>query len=222
MNKLKDYDQLYRMYCASVRKFKLPFFVCLLLFVLAFATFMVDGFPFGLTMLMMFMILPAILFGILWLLSAIRTKKQFRAFTAPQLKRINDELPSCKTCEGLFVTSEAVVGSKIGLQFVPMNTILWVYPVVTRTKMYSFLTVHKDTVLIFAGKDHKQQGYYIKNKGDAFVFIQSELLKHRLDIVFGYERGMDDIYKNDINRLIAFSQECAEKRREERKGTETR
>ena len=36
--------------------------------------------------------------------------------------------------------------------------------------------------------------------------------KHRQDIIFGYEGGLDNIYKHQIQRMIDFNLECAEKR----------
>lgn len=215
MKQLKKYDGLYHFYCRSIRKFKIPFFICLIIFILGFATFVIDNFPFGISLAMLGMIFAAILFGILWLISSIRTRKLLKAFSPQQLNMINNEAPSCAMCEGLFVTSQAVVGTKIGLELVPMKNVLWVYTMVMTSKLEGLITVHKDTTLIIAGRDHKRYGFRIKNNQEAFRFMQTELLKHRLDIVFGYEIGMDDIYKHDINRLIAFSQECAEKRQKE-------
>lgn len=215
MNQLKNYNNLYPLYCKSKNKVKIPFFICLTLFVLAFATFLIDDFPFGLSLTMFFMIFPAILFGVLWLIASIRTKKQLKAFSPQQLTMINQEIPSKEMYEGLLVTSQAVIGSQLGLQLVPMSNILWVYASVMTTKLNGVIPVHKGTTLIFANRDHKQSGFKIKNNQKAFQFIQAELLKYRLDFVFGYERGMDDIYKNDINRLIAFSLECADKRKQE-------
>lgn len=218
MKKLKDYSNLYHFYRRSRRKFQIPFFVCLLLFVLAFGTFLIDDFPIDITLVMMGMIFPAFLFGILWLIASIRTKKHLKAFSPQQLDRINSEVPSCTVCEGILVTSQAVIGTKMGLQLVPMANVLWVYAHVTITRLYGIIPVYKSTILMFAGRDHKQYGFKIKNNQKAFDFVQAELLKHRLDVVFGYERGMDDIYKKDINRLIAFGQECAEKRQREMEG----
>lgn len=212
MKQLKNYGNLYHFYCRSIRKFKIPFFICLIIFVLGFATFVIDNFPFGISLAMLGMIFAAILFGILWLISSFRTRKLLKAFTPQQLNTINNEAPSCAVCEGLCVTSQAVVGTKIGLELVPMKNVLWVYTMVMTSKLEGVIPIHKDTTLIFAGRDHKRYGFRIKNNQKAFRFIQTELLKHRLDIVFGYESGMDDIYQNNINRLIAFSQECAEKR----------
>lgn len=215
MKQLKKYGNLYHFYRRSIRKFKIPFLICLLIFILAFATFVIDNFPFGLTLAMLGMIFPAMLFGILWLFSSIWTKKHLKSFSPQQLNTINSEAPSCAICNGLFVTSQAVVGTKIGLQFMSMTNVLWVYTVVTTDRLEGVIPIHKYTMLIIAGRDHKQCGFRIKNNQEAFRFLQTELLKHRLDIVFGYERGMDFIYKNDINRIIAFSQECAEKRQKE-------
>lgn len=218
MNRLKNYDSLYRLYRRSIKKCKIPFWVCLLIFILAFGTFFIDNFPFGLTLAMLAMIFPAVLFGILWMVSSIRTKKHLKFLSRQQLTIINREVPFCAMCDGLLVTSQAVVGTKLGLQFAPMTNVLWVYTMVMVNKLAGVITVHKDTTLIFAGRDHKKCLFCIKNNQEAFSFIQTELLKHRLDIVFGYELGMDDIYKHDINRMIAFSQECADKRRKEMGG----
>lgn len=218
MNRLKNYDCLYRFYRRSINKFKIPFFICLLIFILGFGTFIIDNFPFGLSLAMLAMIFPAVLFGILWMIASISTKKYLKLLSQQQLTMINREAPFCAMCDGLLVTSQAVVGTKLGLQFVPMKNVLWVYTMVMVDKLEGVIPVHKDTTLIFAGRDHKRCCFKIKNNQEAFRFIQTELLKHRLDIVFGYEPGMDDIYKHDINRMIAFSQECADKRRREMGG----
>lgn len=218
MSRLKDYDSLYHFYCRSIKKFKILFFVCLLIFILGFATFVIDNFPFNLSLVMLAMIFPAILFGVLWMISSIRTRKHLKFLSQQQLTVINREAPFCAMCDGLLVTSQAVVGTKLGLHFVPMKNVLWVYTMVVTNELWGIIPVYKDTTLIFAGRDHKQSWFRIKNNQEAFRFIQTELLKHRLDIVFGYELGMEDIYKHDINRMIAFSQECADKRRKETEG----
>lgn len=218
MKKLKEYVNLHNLYLKSIKKLKIPFFICLLIFVLAFATFLLDSFPFGLTLFMMFMIFPAFLFGILWMIASIRSGKIRKMFTPQQLKMINDEIPSAEKNEGFLVTSQAVLCTKIGLQAVAMENILWVYTHTTIYKLNGIIPIHKDTMLMIAGKDKKQRGFRIKNKGNAFSFLQYELLKYKLDIVFGDEYGMDDIYKKDINRMIAFSQECAQKRQKQFQG----
>lgn len=212
---MRQYGNLHRIYCRSIKKFKIPFLICLLIFFLAFATFVIDNFPFGISLAMMGMIFPAILFGVLWLIAGIRTRMHVKSFSQQQLERIDREAPSCEMCEGLFVTEEAVVGSKVGLQLVPMDNVLWVYTIVTTNRLEGLIPIYKDTTLIIACRNHKQYGFRIKNSQKAFLFIQKELLKRRQDIVFGFERGMDDIYKHNINRMIAFGQECAEKRKKE-------
>ncbi len=213
---LKNYDNLYRLYLRSRKKQRIAFFICLALFILSAATFIIDGFPFEVSLIMMAMIFPAILFGIILLVSRSRTLKSMETFSPSQLTAINREIPSCPMYEGLFAAGEAVVGTKLGgLQLVPVKNILWVYTNVTVEKLNGIIPIYKYTALILADRDHKQYSFRIKNDQKAFFFIQSELLKSRLDLVFGYERGMDDIYKNDINRLISFSLECAEKRRRE-------
>lgn len=218
MKQLKHYGNLYHFYCWSTKKLKISFFIFLLIFFLTFATFLIDHFPFGLSLAMAGMIFPAVLFGTLWLIAGIRTKKLLKPFSPQQLQIIDRELPACAMCDRLLVTSQAVVGTKIGLVPVPMANILWVYTAVETGRLEGVIPVYKDTTLVIACRDHKQYGFRIKNNQQAFLFMQTELLKYRLDIVFGYERGMDDIYKHEINRMIAFSQECAEKRQKEMGG----
>lgn len=215
MKQLKEYDFLRKLYRRSIKKFKIPFFVSLLIFTLGFASFVIDDFPFELSLAMIGMIFLALLFGLLWLISSIRTKMQLKNFSGHQLDRMNREAASCAVCDGIFVTSQAVVRIKVGLEFVPMATVLWVYIIVTIGKLEGLIPIYKETMLYFAGRDHKQRGFRIKNNQKAYYFVQTELLKYRQDIVFGYEGGMDDIYKNDINRMIAFSLECADKRKKE-------
>lgn len=214
MKQLKNYTNLCQLYDQSIKKIKLPFLICLVIFILAFATFVISYFPFGLTLAMLAMIFPAILFGVLWLIASQRTQKQLKSLTGQQLDIIDSEILSCQMCDGVLVTSQAIVGTQLGLQFMPIENILWVYPSVTTATLVT-IPLHKSTVLIVAGRNHKQQAFRIKNNQKAYGFVQSELLKYRLDLVFGYERGMDEIYKKDIDRLIAFSQECADKRRKE-------
>ena len=212
MINIKDYPNLYRMYSKCINKFRLPFFVCLALFILAFATFLIDGFPFTLTLIMMGMVFPAILYGILWPFFAVRAKKFIKAFYPQQLSAIDAEIPSAVVCESLLVTSQAVICKKMGLTLIPMANVLWVYPEITVVKLNGVIPIRKYTMLHFAGRDKKRYAFNIKNNQQAYIFMQSELLRYRKDIVFGTEYGMDEIYKNDINRMIAFSLECAAKR----------
>ncbi len=215
MKQLKEYPNLHQLYTGSINRLQKPCLICLLLFVLAFATFLIDHFPFGLTLAMMGMIFPAILFGVLWLVFSARTKKLLRAFSQEKLRAIDDALPSVSMYENLCVTDQAVISTKMGLELVPMETLLWVYTEVTVTKLYGIIPIHRDTMLIMAGRDRKKYAFRIKNSQKAVPFLQEELLKHRLDIVFGNEPGLEEIYKNDIDRMIAFSQECAKKRQKE-------
>ncbi|TCL60610.1 hypothetical protein EDD76_102309 [Kineothrix alysoides] len=212
MERLKDYDNLYLLYCRSRNKVIAPFFFFLILFVLAFATFLVDGFPFELTLVMMGMIFPAILLGIIWPIFSIRMKKSLKAFSPQQLHIINNEILSNTMYEKLLVTSQAVVSNKLGLVLVPIANIVWVYTEVVVDKLEDIIPLYKQTSLIIACRDRKKYIFRIKNNGKAFQFIQEELLRHRQDIVFVNERGMEEIYKNDINRMIAFGQECARER----------
>lgn len=68
----------------------------------------------GLQLAMLGMIFPAILFAVLWLISGVRTRKFVKAFSPLQLNIINRKAASCEKCEGLFVTSHAVIVDRFG------------------------------------------------------------------------------------------------------------
>lgn len=213
MKLLKEYNILYDLHRRRATKLKMLTFMCLLIFFLAFATMFLRDFPFELQLVMLGMIFPAAPLGTLWLISSVRTRKFLKAFSPQQLAIINREAASCEKCEKMFVTSQAVVAARFGLEFVRMENVLWVYTYFTTQDLWGVVPIWKDTFMVIAGKDHKMHNFRIKNTQDAYDFIQTELLKHRLDIVFGDEPGLGDIYKHDIQRMIDFSLECAEKRK---------
>lgn len=215
MKQLKEYGNLNKLYRRCMRKMKIPFFICLLIFILSFATFFFRDFPFEVTLAMMGMIFPVMLFGLLWLISSIRTKTQLKYFSLHQLFRINEEAASCEVYNGMLVTSQAVIRARFGLQFVPMSNVLWVYITVTTGRLEGLIPIYKETMLVFAGRDHKKREFRIKNDQKAYDLVQTELLKYRQDIVFGYEDRLDDIYRDDLKRMIAYSLECEENRKKE-------
>lgn len=215
MRVLKEYAVLYDLYRRRVTKLKILTFICLLFVPLAFATIFLDMFPFGLQLAMLGMIFPAIMFAIMWLISSVRTRRFLKAFSPLQLNIINREAASCEKCEGLFVTSHAVIVARFGLDYILMSNALWVYLTVITNKLEGLIPIGKDSWLVFKGRDHKERLIRIKNNQKAYDFMQTELLKHRQDIIFGYEGGLDDIYKHQMQRMIDFSLECAEKRKKE-------
>lgn len=162
---------------------------------------------------MMGMIFPAILFGLLWLIFGIRTRKLLKSFSAFQLNVMNREAAGSKMCEGLLVTSHAVIRARFGLDFVPLANVLWVYVTVTIDKLEGLIPSWKSTLLIFAGRDRKSLSFRIKNNQKAYDFIQTELLQHRQDIVFGYNENLEVMYRNDIKRMIDLSLNYAEERK---------
>lgn len=218
MKQLKEYAILYDLYRRRVTKLKILTFMCLLFVPLAFATMFLKNFPFGLQLVMLGMIFPAAMFASMWLISGVRTRKFIKSFSPLQLSCINREAASCEKCEGLFVTSHAVILARFGLDFVLMSNVLWVYTEVITNKLEGLIPIGRDSWLIFKGRDHKVRYIRIKNNQKAYDFIRTELLKHRQDIVFGYEGGMDDIYKNNMQRMIDFSLECAENRKKKMEG----
>lgn len=212
MRLLKEYAVLYDLYRRRVTILKILTFVCLLIFFLAFAAMFLRDFPFELLLVMLGMIFPAIMFAVLWLISSVRTRKFLKSFSPPQLDAINREAASCEKCEGLLVTSQALVVARFGLEAVPLDNVLWVYAYTNET-LWWWIPIWKDAMMVIAGRDHKIRYLRIKSNQYAYDFIQSELLKYRQDFIFGNEGGLADIYKHDIQRMIDFSLECAEKRK---------
>ncbi|MCM1058257.1 MAG: hypothetical protein NC517_11715 [Firmicutes bacterium] len=188
MRQMKEYKSLRKLYRGSLWKLKIPFFICLLIFLLAAPvgiTF--DNIPFEVTLAMLGMIFPVILFGSLWLISSIRTKKYLKKFTIHQLYRMDREAGSCEVCNGLLVTSQAVIRARFGLELVPVADIQRAYIDVNTGKLEGLIPIYKETILIFACRDYKQYSFRIKNNQEPYWFIQDELMKYREDIVFGYE-----------------------------------
>lgn len=218
MKQLKEYAVFYDLYRRRVTKLKILTFICLLFVPLAFATMFLKNFPFGLQLVMLGMIFPSAMFASMWLISSVRTRKFLKSFSPMQLNIMNREAASCEKCEGLFVTSHAVIVARFGLEFVLMSNVLWVYVDVMSYRLEGLIPIAKDSWLIFKSRDHKVHNIRIKNNQKAYDFMRTELLKHRQDIVFGYESGLDDIYKNNIQRMIDFSLECAENRKIEMEG----
>lgn len=216
MNKLKDYEHLNALSHKAAAKYRTPCLVLLGVFVLGFVTLMLDFIPFGLTMTMILCIIPSLAFACFWLTANLITRRNLKAFTPQQLSVMNAEAGSKAAYDGIVVTRAVVIGVRVGLELIPMDNLLWIYNKVSTVKCMGFIPVHKDTSVIFAGRDHKRQAIRVRNNGYALDFLQEEIFRYRKDVVFGYERGVEAIYNKDINRLIAFAGECAEKRQ---KGT---
>lgn len=215
MKQLKEYAILYDLYCRRVVKLKILTCVCLLIFFLTFATIFLRNFPFELQLVMLGMIFPAAMFAGIWLISSVRTRKFIKTFSPMELNIINREAASCEKCEGMFVTSRALVVARFGLEAVPLANVLWVYSYCTTETLWWLIPIQKDATIVIAGRDHKMRSFRIKSNQDAYDFIQTELLKYRQDIIFGNEDGLLEIYKRDIQRMIGFSHESAEIRKKE-------
>lgn len=216
IKKLKNYKNLYALYQKSRNSFRIPFFICLILFVLSFVTIFMDV-PFELTMTMMLMIIPVIILGITLLVIRWRTARSASKFTEQELAEIDNEIPMHQKNEGFLVTRHAVICgcNKGGLLLYPVKNMLWVYKTVTTGKMYGLIPIYKYTVLVFAGRDKKRRTFTVKNKGNIVEFLRSELSKYRMDIIYGYENGLDTMYRKDINQMIALADEYAKRQRGE-------
>lgn len=216
MSKLKDYEHLYALNRKASGKYRTASLVLWSIFVLGFVTLMFDFIPFGLTTAMILCVIPSFAFTCFWLTANLITKRNLRAFTPQQLAVMDADVGFKAAYDNIVVTREAVIGAKAGLELIPIENLLWIYNKVSTVKYLGFIPIHKNTSVVFAGRNHKRQEIRVSNNGYALDFLQDEIFHYRQDVVFGYERGVEDIYNKDIGRLIAFANECAEKRQ---KGT---
>lgn len=207
MKHLKKYDNLYQLYRKSTRKIRIPVFVFLGIFVLSIVTFFFDFVPFDVTMVMMLSIIPAAIFGLVLPIVSGRTAKIFKTLTPEQIEKIDAQLYAADNCGGMYVTAEAIVDTRAGLYLVPTGDALWVY-------MDSYDAGLTSTCqLVVADRNGKKRYLVLRHGEEGYHFIQTEMLKYRQNIVFGNEFGLDDIYKKDRARMIAFAEEEAEQYR---------
>lgn len=211
MKQYKVYNQLHTLYSKRRNTMMFLIFTPLILAVLGFIAVFIEVLNYMGLLFVMCMLLFFIGFGIVWFFARLQMKKSLKVFSPQQLKMMNEEISYSNRYEGWIVTSQAVINARGGLIAVPIKNILWVYKSEIINKAYHIFSI-KTTSIVFAGRDKKKRGFVIKNKGNAYEFLQDELLKHKLDIIFGYEIGMDEIYQKDINRMISFAQECADRR----------
>lgn len=204
MKKIKEYQNLYDLYRQSARGMKIAFWVSLCLFLLGFPSIIWDV-PFLLVMLLILMGIPAIICGIMVLVMRIRAKKSLSRFSDVELAEIDREIPLCEVQEGIMVTRHAVVLTKGGLRLCPVRNVLWIYRDVFVQK-WMFIPIYKQTILTICGKDRKRYTYKVKNKTYAEGFLRSELSKYRMDIIYGYDRGLEPLFRKDIQRLIAIAE----------------
>lgn len=214
MRNLKNYENLYHIYCKSRNKFRVPTLIGLLVFVIAFLFVFIEFFPIELALLMMIPALPVIaIFGPCWLAAYLKTSKIFKSFSSQELAKIDVQLDRAESCGGIYVTQSAIIEARMGLYMLPTSNALWVYR--NEMDVYSYAApvrtfrAGKTTQLIVADISGKKYRLSIKNGDKFFNFIKTEMLKYKQDIVFGYEFGLDDIYKNDRERMIAFARENA-------------
>lgn len=205
MKQLKKYDNLYQLHRKSLKKFKIAINVSFAIFVLGFVTIFFDFIPFDVTMVMMLSIIPVIIFSLALPIASAKTAKIFKTLTPEQIEKIDAQLYAAKNCGGMYVTEDAIVDTRAGLYIIPTGDALWVY---METYEAGLASTHQ---LVVADRNGKKRYLVLRYGEEGYQFIRTEMLKYRQNIVFGNEFGLDDIYKNDIKRMIAFAEEAAEK-----------
>lgn len=213
MNSLKSNANLYRIYCKFRNRYMISFFVSLFLMIFGFLLAIVRGDLFEIAIIIFIIALTSlIVFAILWPVKCHGAKKSIAEFTPQQLMIINNEMAVNPVYEHFVVTSQAVVNTSGGFGLVPVSNILWVYKQVTTTRMYGIVPVAKSSVLNICGRDQRIYIFNIKNKSQVVEFLQNELLKYRLDIIFGFDGNLSNMFDKDINRLIGIAYECGQRR----------
>ncbi|MCH5272729.1 MAG: hypothetical protein J1E35_03555 [Lachnospiraceae bacterium] len=206
MNRLKEYENLYKLYRRSQTKRLLLFAVFFGLFVLSFLLMITDV-PFDIIMVMMLMIMPAIAVGIICLVMRRMTAKSLARFTSDELRRIDSAVLTIPMQRGFGVTRDALVSSKGRLFLYPVKDILWIYKHVDTTKLYGIITVSKISSVVIAGKDKKRYDFIIKNKSNIVEFLQKELQPYRKGIIYGYAPELDKMFNKEFDKMVSSCEE---------------
>lgn len=207
MNRYKEFNNLYKVYKRMLRKSLIAFFVLIVLCVVFFMLIIFDM-PIEFSLGVVTCFFGAIAAGIVCLVLGPLTAKRLSKLDPIALSRVNEALPTLKMQEGFGVTADAIVIVRsIALYLYPVKNALWIHKNVTTTMLYGIIPIHKGSSLVIGGKDKKLFTIGIKNKSEIVEYLQSELQKYRRGIFYGYSDELSNLFRNDIDRMIAMSVE---------------
>ena len=106
-----------------------------------------------------------------------------------------------------------MVSIKAGLVLLPLSDILWVYPYTITEKYNHLIPVWKHSTMTVCCRSGKQYRFNIKNSLNAYRFFRAELLKHKQDVIFGYDTELDVMLRENRRQMILLAQSDADNQR---------
>ena len=214
MRNLKEYKNLKRLSCKQRHTTSALSLVGLEMMVLSIYFSFLPGFSFDVSMTLLLLSTGfALLFFILWVGFTIRGRTSPGNLTPSQLQIVDSEIPTAPGCENLIVTSQALVSIKAGLVLLPLSDILWVYPYTITEKYNNLIPVWKHSTMTVCCRSGKQYRFNIKNSLNAYRFFRAELLKHKQDVIFGYDTELDVMFRENRRQMILLAQSDADNQR---------
>lgn len=202
MGNLKEYKNLKRLSGKQRRRMSALSFVGVGMMVLSIYLSFIPGFSFDVSMTLLLLSTGfALLFFILWVGFTIRGRTSQGNLTSSQLQIVDWEIPTAPRCESLIVTSQALVSIKAGLVLLPLSEILWVYPYTVTEKYKNMIPVWKHSTMTVCCRSGKKYQFNIKNNLNAYHFLQTELLKHKQDVIFGYDTELDVMFRTNRKQM---------------------
>lgn len=156
------------------------------------------------------------MFGFLILLSFLsmmvqkQTKKTYlKRFTDKQLEQMENECLSAPHCDGLMVTSVALMYFMPTIMAIPIGELVWVYPLV-ETHRKGLLMNKTYYVIIAVTKDKKEYRLLRENMAQAqmersMIFLHEALTILRPHLMLGYSESLFTISKKEFGKLAQMA-----------------
>ena len=209
MKSLNPYPELNKIYTKTRNKLIIWLIVLALVFTALLAvSIFVENFFFDEGGIVFVISSFLLLFSVLVIYLAARSSasKSLSRFTPQELEQINGSIPQLQMQEGCGVTSNALIFGKNRLFIYPVRDILWIYKNVITTRLYG-IPLSSQSSIVVCGKNGKQFSCKTKKNTDIIAFLQSQLVQYRRGIFYGYSPELNAMYRKDINRMIAISEE---------------
>ena len=134
--------------------------------------------------------------------------KYIKRFTDEQLAKIEAECLSAPQYEGLMVTSEALMYFMPAILALPVQELVWVYPVATTYRKglwsktyYTIVAVTKDKkrhTLLRANRDSERME-------NSMLFLSEHLKELRPYVLLGYSEQLAAICKKEFNSMLQMA-----------------
>lgn len=134
--------------------------------------------------------------------------KYIKRFTDEQLAKIEAECLSAPQYDGIMVTSEALVYFMPAILALPVQELVWIYPVATTYRngllsktYYTIVAVTKDKkrhTLLRANRDSERME-------NSMVFLSEHLKELRPYVLLGYSEQLSTICKKEFNSMLQMA-----------------